>query len=748
MSAGDANNWRKRCYGRDELQSKMQEAYRLSVAGMPQFLVLKGMTGVGKTRLVQELYRWLSTETQIDPSTEAHPQGYWPDWLISEATKDRVNPQFDTRQRPPIPFLWLGLKFDEPASLPANVSADVAMHLQLADSGKALRDALPHLMPHAIQAIVKRDIRDVHGDWLWKAFGLTMDVAGFFVGPITTVPGKIKDLWETWKGQQKKQAAAEKASEPVLISQQQSEQESIDQFLNTLRLFLDARQADLSTKTSTQIPVVLFLDDAHWGDPLTLRMVKQLWAEAHGSKWPLLVVDTHWDDEWELHQQLPESPGTPLKMAHFQQRIDPGGNVGGIREIPVCGLPADDLRTWLAATLPGLTADQQALLLHKSEAAAVDKDGNSIEGGSPRVLEHLIQLLLDDPADAFVAGDPRGPIQDGFVVTIRDEIFDLDEIITRRFKKLPREIRRALGWGSEQGRRFLCEINTAIARHLEDGPEVDDALNSIRQAESPHHWIDGIPQTVDGESRYNLCEFRSNVFREVAKKHYSRNTDTIAAVRDALSSVLSGWLFAGRLNAPEDIDLLSPDDLTVPERRDALRICINHFRPSDPATTDDEQWKVYGNALARLTQLDLWGYKWGEPIFWDQALAAAVEFATARPDGWDVSLVEVHWQIEVVDLLWNMRRFELAQTLLKSLHRQLDIARTATDQASLRQYALICERLAVVQQLKNGTNDELLSLYLESLQVRREIVTEFGRSPESLRDVSVQLQTGDAVRCC
>ena len=68
MSAGDANNWRKRCYGRDELQSKMQEAYRLSVAGMPQFLVLKGMTGVGKTRLVQELYRWLSTETQIDPS--------------------------------------------------------------------------------------------------------------------------------------------------------------------------------------------------------------------------------------------------------------------------------------------------------------------------------------------------------------------------------------------------------------------------------------------------------------------------------------------------------------------------------------------------------------------------------------------------------------------------------------------------------------------------------------------------------
>ncbi len=737
MTVGNAHNWRATCYGRQELQKTLQGAWSLTVAGMPQFLVLKGMTGIGKTRLVQELYRWLSLK--VDLPSKGFASGYWPDLIINEATKERVNPIFDQRARPEIPFLWLGLKFDEPAPLPKNATPEVIQQLATADSGKALRDALPHLMPHAVNAIVKRDIRTIHGDWFWKGFGVFMTGIGMIpvVGSLANIPGWFKDLWELWKGNQQKLAAAAKAQEPVLISQQKSEQEAIDQFLNTLRLFLDSTQQDLSTAKSPQIPVVLFLDDAHWGDPLTLRMVKQLWKEAHEKKWPLFVVATHWDDEWDLHRQLPERPGTPLKMAHFQERIDPGGRVGGIREIPVCGLPVEHLREWVNATLPGLPDDQQNLLLHKADAAAVDKDGNSVEGGSPRVLEHLMQLLLEDPEDAFVGGNIQGPIKDGFVQWIETELSDLNDIIKRRFAKLPREVRHALGWSSEQGRRFLCEINQAIAKQIIDGPDEDQALVAIRQAETPHHWIDAIPQRFQGESRYNLCEFRSNVFREVAKRNYSRNVDTVAAVRDALSSVLSGWLFAGRMDTPETIARITTQELTVPERRDALRICVNHFRPKGPVGTSDAQWKVYGNALARLVSLDLSGYRWGEPIFWDQALASAMEFATAHQGGWGDSLVEIRWQIEVIDVLWRMHHYAEAEVLLKSLHTEFHrLRQSPSDKAARRSYALVCERLAIIHGFRKRLSGAL-SLYLESLEISREIVTEFGRSPESLRDVFV-----------
>ncbi len=52
------------------------------------------MTGIGKTRLAQEVYRWLTRER--DPHTNAYPEGYWPDCFHDAATKDRVNPPLTT----------------------------------------------------------------------------------------------------------------------------------------------------------------------------------------------------------------------------------------------------------------------------------------------------------------------------------------------------------------------------------------------------------------------------------------------------------------------------------------------------------------------------------------------------------------------------------------------------------------------------------------------------------------------------
>ena len=98
----EPDNWHDVCYGRDELLAKLQEGYKLSAGGLPQFHILLGMTGIGKTRLAQEVYRWLTRER--DPHTVDFPEEYWPDCFHDEATKDRVNPAFDDRPRPPFRF--------------------------------------------------------------------------------------------------------------------------------------------------------------------------------------------------------------------------------------------------------------------------------------------------------------------------------------------------------------------------------------------------------------------------------------------------------------------------------------------------------------------------------------------------------------------------------------------------------------------------------------------------------------------
>ncbi|MCO6458627.1 MAG: AAA family ATPase [Pirellulaceae bacterium] len=724
MKQSQADNWRDRCYGREELLGELFEAYRQATGGSPQFVVLLGMTGIGKTRLAQELYRWLTREH--DAAQPAYPQGYWPDYFFDELTKDDVNPEPDNRPRPPIPFLWWGIKFRED-----HVAAE------------ALYQSLPYLSSHAVQAIVRRGIKRVHGDWLWKIINLGLVGLGLIpgVGLLANIPGWVKDGFELWKGTSEKQQLRRLADEPVGDTRRREERQWTEQVVNTLRLFLDSSQTDAPT-----IPVVLFLDDSHWADPLTLQAVRQLWSEAQAKGWPLLIVATHWDDEWHLHrQERTAAEQSPRRLADLLDCLAPEPR-DRMRLLPVCGVAEGALREWTVRTLPGLTAEQRGTLLDKASAAAIDAAGNSIPGGSPRVLECLMQWLLEEPADCFERADASGPLLPGTLEVIRTQIHDLHDIIEQRFRRLDREVKKALGWSSLQGRRFLAEVTAAVAERVAVGLTSDAIRAGLQRAHLPHLWIDPVGRVPINPGRLNLCDFRSNIFHEIARQHFSKNMAEIAAVDAAVADVLQAWLLAGRLDPPEDPELLGPDDLTVAERRDALRMAVARFRPTEGRSRADEQWRAYGAALARLVKLDVSGHLWGDPLYWEQAETTAIEFAQARPSGWPAELVGLYWQVEVVDVLWRMRELELAASLLQPLHGQLGTLAGTSDRRGRRDLALVCERLGVVRQM-SGRRGSALDLYLESLSLSRGIVTEFGRSPEALRDVSVSLnKVADAMR--
>lgn len=81
-------------FGREEELARLQRLFELaaerdskgrSVHG-PRMAVIVAHTGVGKTRLAQELYRWLASHPIWDAAN------FWPDDLGSENDSLRVNP--------------------------------------------------------------------------------------------------------------------------------------------------------------------------------------------------------------------------------------------------------------------------------------------------------------------------------------------------------------------------------------------------------------------------------------------------------------------------------------------------------------------------------------------------------------------------------------------------------------------------------------------------------------------------------
>src|ERR1700722_3827577 len=114
--------------GRDAELRSLQEAFEAACAkenSHPQVVVLVGDRGIGKTRIMQEFYSWLSTNYD-----GRGPEGYWPDDLGQQVDNLRLNVEPSACNfEQPMPFLWWGMRLCDPASYnsPASSAFDVSL---------------------------------------------------------------------------------------------------------------------------------------------------------------------------------------------------------------------------------------------------------------------------------------------------------------------------------------------------------------------------------------------------------------------------------------------------------------------------------------------------------------------------------------------------------------------------------------------------------------------------------------------
>lgn len=151
--AESGTNWRDLFVGRKVELDWLKERWAKALDGEPQLVVLLAETGLGKTRIAQEFYRWLSRE--LDPAQADRPEGYWPDAFGSDRESLDVNPSLvpGTGCNGEIPWLWWGLRWEDPGK--RNLRCALSTY----------RSAL---LPHTQAIEAKRRSRGIKHKAIWQ----------------------------------------------------------------------------------------------------------------------------------------------------------------------------------------------------------------------------------------------------------------------------------------------------------------------------------------------------------------------------------------------------------------------------------------------------------------------------------------------------------------------------------------------------------------------------------------------------
>ena len=682
-------------YGRQqELEHLTATWEQVAGGGGPRMAIILGESGVGKSRLVQAFYQWLASHERWDP-----PEwNYWPDDFGNLAGQLRVNPHLEGHEpQGPPKFFWLGVRWQDPGE--RNVEERICPLPEAARILETHVEVARRFSDDWAQLLLRKLQDEVTAKGLWKPFaeealGKLVPFAGLFL--------KVGEhAWQALREQRDPTSAGELGREKL--------EDAGDHLLSLFEGVFGGLG-----KQGVALPTVFWLDDAHFMDPLTASFLGRLWQAAEAQRWPLFLVVTHWLREWrELRRLAPEQRERSLARFEGRERVEifELGNAGNA-----------ELAAYLASQLPGLTREQEQLLLAKA-------------GGNFLTMVENVGLLKRQPR-YFQDRDLAKPLTDQGVQAVKDWEPERSRRIKQRFDELDEKIQDLLAWSSRLGSRFFEEVLVTFAR--DQGREEGEVRELLGMCEDPLVIL-GRPAPV-------LWEFRDRAWFEVARSYFAKfHEATVAAALDeALRSVLVAWVDRAFDEKAEPLlpgGLPQPPSDAVTALPAAARLELldlaSRVLPRDVSAP-------HGQAGVRARALYLW--ELSESRLWEKVLEVA-RFAEALDwAGIPEEVLGLQFRGQLASICETAGALAAASGILQDLAARLRRALSSQpNPATLRWLSGVLGELGDVGAAQ-GDWGKARGFYEESLGMRRDLAQRLG-TPESLRDVSVSLERlGDVAR--
>ena len=708
--------WDQLFISRNKELKRLKRLWTDVKSGEPRMCVLRGESGFGKTKIIQKFYSEISSSPLDDP------KHYWPNTLLKEHNNLRVNPKSeDFADVKNIPWLWWGLRWSNPDERNRN---------EIARCG--ILAGLDYLKPHqdALQTHEKR-IRHSAKVAIESAV-LAADLASF------GLVGKLKALYEFGKMEWEERRIQEEQELTVQDRQEKAIAQRLDIIMAFFRQLLDGKQSGIPA-----LPVIIVLDDAQWIDTDSLNFIRTLLTCAIEQKWPLLILATHWEQEWNLHMLEKAPEQLPALYQHFFDAHRAMCCLLNIDRI-------DGLSEIIKAALTGLPHDQVQFLCERAD-------------GNPRLLHEIILELLGEPY-YFERQNLKLALTEDAIQEMHVKSFALHDVQTRRFRRMHQSLQTLLSYASYQGMRFIKELVLELATSLDKERALVDNEHMLAEAIHPYAAVI--------ETSAVIYEFRHRVFYDLAKARIDKFPSLQVSIADALLKLGKAWLQENRHEnlATDEREIfyllmmkivVGRQDETAFERYLLIELLVLY-----------QQQGYYTNALPWLEKLE---QMIGVPaIIQDTSIPFRDQYKLIlllrELNRWSLAERLASALVEVVQAsslnnsenIDRQREYAVSLMLTGDLHLMQDRIEDAMSlfKQALEVYTLFFNQDEVsevqlrdvsVLQIKVGyilekqdKIDEALTLYDASLKAFESIVQRFGETAERLRDVSVsQNRVGD-----